>query len=398
MLNIRFQNPMQGPLITISFGDSDGVALAFVPAALSSAPADIVATSAAVGGAAATATGASVVTAVVAASGFFSGDSPSRSPQPEVSAQPLRGLSRFSSAMASAQTADAAPVPDAVALPSDPTDPVAAATPIDWAALLAADPVEFFRLAQAQANTWKREILRRLDNGESPTSILQWLNTIVTPESDLIFKAFKPTQRDKSSLRAVQHDLGHQLIDLKLGITYRLQEGDPESLRAVRAICATDLKLVDQMISRLMATFAGRVLVVRGHGLPEFELKLADGVDPEEVIALLENLIRNAGDHPNPGQIPAVIIEFDGNHLIVRDTAAGMDEATAQKLRDAVRIHDGKEVTKETENPDTKGHGYGWQSIRETCDRLGIKWELESQPGQGTTVTLTVPDGFFAPL
>jgi signal transduction histidine kinase len=36
------------------------------------------------------------------------------------------------------------------------------------------------------------------------------------------------------------------------------------------------------------------------------------------------------------------------------------------------------------------GH-FGWRGIRERASQIGAKVELHSQPGQGTTVTVTVP-------
>lgn len=80
-MRIFFQNPTQGPLITVSF-DNDGPLLAFVPAVLSSAPADVAASGAA---GAATMGGASLA-APLALAVMMSGDS---------SPQPLQGITRF---------------------------------------------------------------------------------------------------------------------------------------------------------------------------------------------------------------------------------------------------------------------------------------------------------------
>lgn len=319
----------------------------------------------------------------------LSGDSSPR-------AQPLRGVSRFASAVVpdgEQATSDASPVgPAAVNLPNDATESTTAtndaAQPVDWAALLTADPRVFFERAHGQVTIWKQEILRRLNRGESPSSILAWLNAVVFPEMAEISKV---NQQLPPSLSAVRHDFGHSLHDFKFVLPDLLETGDAESIGDVRLLCDVSSNLIDRIMAQLMTIFAGRVVVVRGGGMPELELKVAANVDTDSLIAVLENLIRNAGDHPKPGEIPTVSIGRKGNQLIVRDTAAGMDEATVHKIRDAVRIHDGQEVT-------SGDHGFGWQSIRENCDKLGIKWDIQSKLSEGTTVTLTLPDRFFVPL
>lgn len=392
-MRVYFQNPTQGPLITVSFEDAGDTSLAFVPAAMSCEKVAGVLVSG-TGGAAGTVGGASATGGLslagpLALAFVLSGDSSPR-------AQPLRGLSRFASAVVAdgeQSISDSSPVgPAAVNLPNDATEPTTAtsdaAQPVDWAALLTADPRMFFERAHGQVAKWKQEILRRLDAGESPSSILAWLNAAVFPEMADIFKV---NQQLPSSLSAVRHDFGHSVHDLKFVLPDLLETGDAESIGDVRLVCDTSSNLLDRIMAQLMTIFAGRVVVVRGEGMPELELKVAAAVDVDRLIAVLENLIRNAGDHPKSGEVPTVFIERKGNQLIVRDTAAGMDEATVQKIRDAVRIHDGKEVT-------SGDHGFGWQSIRENCDKLGIKWEIQSKEGEGTTVTLTLPDGFFVPL
>lgn len=375
MVSIRFQNPTQGPLITISFGDSDGVALAFVPAVLDCAP-KVAAT--------ATTVGASAFAPVIAVSAIMAGDSSPR-------AQPLRGLSRFASAVVPdgvQATSDASPVgPAPVDLPGEPTESTTTAMAIDkmdWAALLAASPDEFFRLAYKRIAEIKQEVLRRLDRGETPESIIAWLRSEVEPEVDRMEEPMQTLPNDL--FFAIKHDFGHMLQDIVMMIPIYLGENDVVS---AREFCRTDLQSMEALISHLRLTFMGRAIIGKGDGLVDLEINSPE--EAQQVLRILENLVRNAADHPRDGKIPVVMIERDGNCLIVRDTASGMDAATVQKIRDGVRIHDGKEVT-------SGNHGYGWQSIREVSDQLGIKWEIESQPGKGTTVTLTVPDGFFVPL
>lgn len=384
MISIRFQNPTQGPLITISLDDHDGMALAFVPAALSSAPADIAATSTVVSGTAGTAgaVGALASAPVAAVCSIMSGDSPSR-------VQPLRGLSRFASAvvinneLATSGADPADPIP--VALPGEPTESTTTAAdatvPIDWGKLLTEDPAAFFAQVYTQIKEYKQEAKRRLDRGDSPDSVIAWINSEINPKlnmwEELIAHAVLP-----DGWFGIKHDAGHKLSDFSMLSRY-LRKGEIEN---AKEFCRTDLRAMELLFSQLRLTFAGRIVVEKGLGFREFELR--SDQEAEALLSILENLVRNAGDHPNPGVLPTITIERQGNRLILRDDAAGMDEETVQKIRDGVRIHDGKEVT-------DGNHGIGWRSIRETCDKLGIAWDIQSKPGEGTTVILTTPDGLF---
>lgn len=214
MVSIRFQNPTQGPLITISLEDNDGVALAFVPAALSSAPADIVVTSAAAAGSSAAGIGMAGPLAIAA---MCPGDSAPRHLMPEIAAQPLRSLSRFRSAVASAQSADAGatkPVSEAVALPGEPTEPITTAADvarsIDWAALLAEDSNRFFSEAHGQIAKWRQEASRRLSEGESAESVSEWLRTVAIPEIDRISDV--ASRYTGYPMNSIQYDFTLQLF------------------------------------------------------------------------------------------------------------------------------------------------------------------------------------------
>lgn len=213
MLSIRFQNPTQGPLITISWDDDvTGPTLAFVPAALSSAPADIAATSAATVGGGTAGIGLAGPLAIAA---ICQGDSSLRHRMPEAAAQPLRGLSRFRSAVASAQGADATKsVSEAVALPGEATESTTTAAdvtgPIDWAALLAEDSNRFFSEAHGQIAKWRQEASRRLSEGESAESVSKWLRTVAIPEIDRI--ADVASRYTGYPMNSIQYDFTLQLF------------------------------------------------------------------------------------------------------------------------------------------------------------------------------------------
>lgn len=174
MVTIRFQNPTQGPPITV---------WAFVPAALSSAPADIAATSVAMSGTA----GALAFSSLAVLGAILSGDSPLRVP-------PLRGLRLFASASMpdgeSVPSDQSTAGPAAVDLPGESseskTTAAEAGPSVNWALLLREDPKQFFELARGLVKEWKQEALRRLKAGESEESVTAWLKEVAIPEIDKI--------------------------------------------------------------------------------------------------------------------------------------------------------------------------------------------------------------------
>lgn len=386
-MRVYFQNPTQGPLITVSFDSSDGgPLLAFVPAAMSSASADIAATSAAVSGA----TGTASAVGASAFAYFLSGDSSPR-PMPQVQPNPFEGITRFM-IRASEVLAESAEQPaPAVDLPGDPTSSTTtdtgatAAPPVDWRALAKADPKAFLQAVYDRLETWKQEIIQRIDRGENVSDVLNWFQRVVAPELEVLLDVYK-NEKIPPVYSTVRHDLGNRLDDFISAVEYYLEIG---ALQKLRKFCDTNSRDINEIMSRLQLTFGGHVQVV--NYLRRLHLELAPGSDLNAFLSILENVIRNAEGHPRDGQdFVEVFLRYtkDDRRLVLSDNAAGMDEATVQKIRDGVRIHDGQDVT-------SGDHGFGWQSIRENCDKLGIKWEIQSKVGEGSTVTLTLPDGFF---
>jgi len=89
-----------------------------------------------------------------------------------------------------------------------------------------------------------------------------------------------------------------------------------------------------------------------------------------EVFLIFKESVNNIARHAECHQVE-VVVDLRGNQLLV-------------ELRD-----DGRGF--QTEQDD--GHGHGLASMRERARRLGGALEVRSEPGHGTTVTLTVPLG-----
>ncbi len=97
---------------------------------------------------------------------------------------------------------------------------------------------------------------------------------------------------------------------------------------------------------------------------------------PRVLHVVINNLLRNACSYTDHGRIE-VVLEQD--RLSVRDSGIGMSaEAVARAFEPFYRA--------DPEQP--KGTGLGLSIVKRLCDRFGWKIEVESEPGQGTKVTV----------
>lgn len=322
--------------------------------------------------------------------------------------QPLRGLSRFASAVVpdgEQSVSDASPTgPVAVGLPGEPTESTTTAADAvpqtDWLALLKQDPWSFFAQARRYLMGYKAELLRRLERGDSIAEITQWLDDEIEKNINPLAEIQREMTRHLPvEFRSIMHDLARQSMDF-LSIRYsHLESGD---IGAIRRYCQNNFQTLEEVVEHLTLIFGDKVQILfeRTYAVNN---RFRSKEDAQRLVRILENLVRNCADLPRSYGIPLVHIAFfdDGIHLAVSDTLsgfqAGMPPEVVRSLnQEGVRVHNGEAITSETEA--TKGHGYGWQSIRENCRALGIQWHIWSDRLAGTTVTLTLPDGFFVPL
>jgi putative PEP-CTERM system histidine kinase len=105
--------------------------------------------------------------------------------------------------------------------------------------------------------------------------------------------------------------------------------------------------------------------------------------DPERLTAIIEHLIRNAQDaSPAEGQIVLEVRADRRNALLtVTDTGSGM---TAEFVRE--RLFRPFDSTK-----GSRGMGIGAYQVREYVRMLGGQVEVQSSPGTGTRISITLP-------
>ena len=99
-------------------------------------------------------------------------------------------------------------------------------------------------------------------------------------------------------------------------------------------------------------------------------------VPPQVLHVVIGNLLRNACNYTDAGHVE---VEVGADRVVVRDTGIGMSPETLARIF---------EPFFRAEPERKQGHGLGMPIVHRLCERFGWKIELESLPGQGTTVTV----------
>jgi len=125
-----------------------------------------------------------------------------------------------------------------------------------------------------------------------------------------------------------------------------------------------------------------RLEVAAEEGLPEVD----SGADLLEQV--MENLVSNAIKYtPEGGKIEVSFQQSgpDEVQLVVSDTGIGIPAREQDKLfHEFFRASNAKKITAE-------GTGLGLVLVKQTIERHGGRLHLESEEGQGTTVTIQLP-------
>ncbi len=101
----------------------------------------------------------------------------------------------------------------------------------------------------------------------------------------------------------------------------------------------------------------------------------------EKVLAMLfGNLIRNAFNYTNEGEI--IISVLKDKRVVIKDSGTGMDE---EQLKHAFRPF-------YRANTASDGHGVGLSIVAHLCERFAWQIDAESKVGEGTSVSITLPN------
>ena len=142
----------------------------------------------------------------------------------------------------------------------------------------------------------------------------------------------------------------------------------------------TDLAAVVAEMKGMLLKTVGSGIVVESHLDPSVPLILADKVSLQQILL---NLVVNARDAmPGSGRVTIAVSGRDGGAVLeVTDTGAGIPP----EIRD--RVFEPFFTTK----GDGKGTGLGLATVQRITRELGGRIAVESEPGRGTTFTISFP-------
>ena len=109
--------------------------------------------------------------------------------------------------------------------------------------------------------------------------------------------------------------------------------------------------------------------------------------DPNDMEIVMNNLVSNAVKYNKNGGKVDIYLDRDQKHLKIQvvDTGIGMRrEDTSRLFREFVRI-------KNEKTRDITGSGLGLSIVKKVIDLYGGDIQVESQPDQGSTFTVTLP-------
>lgn len=156
-----------------------------------------------------------------------------------------------------------------------------------------------------------------------------------------------------------------------------------ENLRRVFEVIAGNAKgRYGIVFSEADRTEGDYVVDIRIEGRPDGTVRM-----PAVVNDVLRDLAANARKYTDPGGTVVARLADLGDELLleVRDTGRGIPADELEKVVDFG--YRGSNV-----GPDeTKGGGFGLTKAWHVCHRLGGRMWIESEPGEGTTVTLRIP-------
>lgn len=100
----------------------------------------------------------------------------------------------------------------------------------------------------------------------------------------------------------------------------------------------------------------------------------------EQIFSMvISNLVRNACLYS--GDQPDITVTIDHNHIMIADKGKGMNAETLARIKEP--FYRGDEFGE-------KGFGLGLSIVDWLCQQSGWQVDFSSEPGQGTTVTLTL--------
>ena len=181
-----------------------------------------------------------------------------------------------------------------------------------------------------------------------------------------IIEADCPNPATQRAVLRIRRACGDMLAFIEAALFLSREEDRSINQTASSDVAAIVRQLVDDLHGDLDA--AGIQLDTR------FDSALTLPVPESLVKITLTNLLRNAIEHSAGGHIT---VHLHGNRLLLCDTGKGIEPDVLPY------IFDRSYTTK------AEGTGLGLNMVKRICERYGWQIDIDSQPGEGTTVTLT---------
>jgi len=233
--------------------------------------------------------------------------------------------------------------------------------------------------------------------------------------SDTLEALKRAFEREKQAVGDISHELRTPLAALRTNLDVALRKPrDAESYRNTLTECRDITKQLSKLVDRILmlasldagesapsrlpmdlSEMAQEVLAVLRPLAEEQHLTLTAEVpsplrvttDPDKLREVVVNLLHNAIEYNRPGGQVALVVRKQGLQVVleVKDTGIGMTPEVQAKIferfyradssRHAVGVH----------------AGLGLAIVKEYVDRLHGTVTVESQPGVGSTFTVTIP-------
>jgi two-component system OmpR family sensor kinase len=140
---------------------------------------------------------------------------------------------------------------------------------------------------------------------------------------------------------------------------------------------------MDDFVERYAAAWPSRRI--------DFDCAASDGarvwVDPEALRRMLLNVVDNAAKYSSPASPIAVTAENGPKEIVIRVHDEGPGLSTEERRRVFDRFYRGSE----SRSRRTGGSGLGLAIVQALAERSAGGVSLDSEPGRGTTVTITLP-------
>ena len=215
--------------------------------------------------------------------------------------------------------------------------------------------------------------------------------------------------RQRDFVSDASHELRTPLAVLRAQVELLDRETDERARHEGARVLLRRLDQMDRLIDDMLTLAgaeAGRVVQPRPidladffedlrrdlplFGKRDFHVERVDGVleaDPDRLTQVLRNLVRNAVAHTAPGGRIAVVAHARAGRLTVAVTDSGPGIAPEHLERVFERFY----RVDEGRSRDRGGSGLGLAIARAIVEAHGGRIWAESQPGQGTTITLELP-------